>query len=72
MIDMLEKIIFFSAAGEMTMSYAFYKEFSTVDLILLSISILYSILPMERISQAVFPVENNEIVSHIPFHNSII
>lgn len=41
MIEMLEMIIFWSAFGGMTMSYAFYGEFSTYDTILFAVSILY-------------------------------
>lgn len=55
MIEMLEGIIFASALGGMIMSYAFYNNFSKYDLILLAIAIIYSLLPMEDISERIFP-----------------
>lgn len=62
MIEMLEAIIFWSAFGNLTMSYAFFKEFGIYDILLLIISILYSIIPMEDVSACLFPVVNNEEV----------
>lgn len=62
MIEMLEGIIFCSAIGEMIMSYAFYGEFSKYDILLLCMAIIYSLLPMEEISEKIFPTKNEDEV----------
>ncbi|CAD8048026.1 unnamed protein product [Paramecium sonneborni] len=60
MIEMLEYIIVWSAFGEMIMTYAFFKEISLLDVTLMVIAIVYASLPMEDISERLFPVVNNE------------
>ncbi|CAK64341.1 unnamed protein product (macronuclear) [Paramecium tetraurelia] len=60
MIEMLEYIIVWSAFGEMIMTYAFFKEISSIDVLLMVIAIIYASLPMEDISEYLFPVVNNE------------
>ncbi|CAD8136214.1 unnamed protein product [Paramecium pentaurelia] len=60
MIEMLEYIIVWSAFGEMIMTYAFFKEISLIDVTLMVIAIIYASLPMEDISEKLFPVVNNE------------
>ncbi|CAD8069040.1 unnamed protein product [Paramecium sonneborni] len=60
MIEMLEYIIAWCAFGEMTMTYTFFKEVSKIDILLIVMAILYQQLPMEDISEYLFPVENNE------------
>lgn len=57
---MLEYIIVWSAFGEMIMTYAFFKEISLIDVTLMVIAIIYASLPMEDISEKLFPVVNNE------------
>lgn len=68
MINLLDLIIFFSAFGEITMSYAFYKEVSIYDMCLISISIVFVLLPMESINIYLFPLENVEEVTHRDAH----
>lgn len=53
---MLEYIVFFGAMGEMTMSYSFFKKFNLNDMILMVVAILYMVLPMEDLSDFLFPV----------------
>ncbi|CAD8055184.1 unnamed protein product [Paramecium primaurelia] len=60
MIEMLEYIIAWCAFGEMIMTYTFFKEVSKIDILLIVLAILYQQLPMEDISEYLFPVENNE------------
>jgi hypothetical protein len=62
MIQMLELIIFFNAFGGMTLTYTFFGFVRVNDLILLSLSILYVMLPTDQISEFFFPVVNNEEV----------
>jgi hypothetical protein len=64
MIGLLEWIIFFNALGALTVSYAFYTKFFTVDIILFFVSIAYILIPMEKVSKFLMPVENNEEVKH--------
>lgn len=63
MIALLEWIIFFNALGGLTVSYAFYRKFNDLDLILFFVSFIYILLPMEKISQALFPTKNEEEVN---------
>ena len=62
MIHMLELIIFFSCFGEIQMSVAFYDSYSLFDIVMLVISIVYIFLPMESISEMLFPLDNIEEV----------
>jgi hypothetical protein len=62
MISMLSMIVVFSPVGEMTMSYAFYGTFSAYDIILLTISLIYVMLPVDRITLNFFPLQNAEEV----------
>lgn len=62
MIELLEAIIFWSAFGGATMSYTFFHEISKIDIALFILAIIYANLPMEEISQMLFPVVNNEEV----------
>jgi hypothetical protein len=55
MIGMLEMIIFFSALGGMTVTYAFTASILMIDIILMGIALLYIFLPMEKISLYLFP-----------------
>jgi hypothetical protein len=63
MIALLEYIIFFNALGGLTVSFAFYKTFFPTDMIMLGISLVYILLPMEDISKALFPTTNTEEVN---------
>lgn len=56
MIEMLELIIFFKGFGDLTMSYNLFGQVNTQDLIVLIISVLYNILPMQIVSEKLFPV----------------
>jgi len=62
MIQMLELIVIFSPIGSMTMSWAFFKNFTLIDTVLLLLAILYLLLPTDLISEYLFPVINNEEV----------
>lgn len=65
MIEMLEYIIPWCAFGEMIMTYTFFHEISKIDILLMLMAIIYQQLPMEDISEYLFPVENNEEVLRI-------
>ncbi|CAD8147563.1 unnamed protein product [Paramecium octaurelia] len=60
MIEMLEYIISWCAFGEMIMTYTFFHEVSKIDILLIILAVIYQQLPMEDISEYLFPVENNE------------
>lgn len=65
MIEWLEWIIIFSALGNMTMSYAFFKEFSHFDIALLIIALIYINLDMDAYSYMIWPVDSEEEVNNI-------
>jgi hypothetical protein len=60
MIGMTEYIIFFSAMGNLTMSYAFNSVYQTFDKLLLLVALIYFFLPTDKISQFLFKIDNNE------------
>jgi hypothetical protein len=49
------------------MSHAFFKTYSLFDIVMLVISIIYILLPMEAISEYLFPLDNIEEV--LPIYN---
>jgi len=56
MMTMLAMIVVFSPVGEMTMSFAFYGTFSFFDIILLTIALLYVLMPVDAIHIYLFPL----------------
>jgi hypothetical protein len=69
MIELLEMSIIFSAAGGMTMSFSFYGYFSHFDIALLIIAIIYSVLPMEKLNDYIFPIKHTLEVKNIPYYS---
>jgi hypothetical protein len=62
MISMLEYIIFFSAAGEMTFSLFLFGNMTIFNGILFMIGITYKLLPLDELNRKIFPRENKEEV----------
>jgi hypothetical protein len=56
----LEYIIFFSAAGEMTLSLFLFGKMTIFNGILFMIGITYKLLPLDEINKKIFPRENKE------------
>jgi hypothetical protein len=70
MMSLLELIIFFSAAGELTMTFSFFGEFSNLDTALLVISIIYVFLPLQKINIYLFPDQDDfEVVIFLIFNS---
>jgi hypothetical protein len=57
MIEMLEYIIIFNGFGNLTMALALFGECSWQDITIMVASIIYSQLPMEKVSEFLFPTE---------------
>jgi uncharacterized membrane protein len=64
-IEMLELCIIFFALGNFTFYYHIFQRINYLALIQIAIGLIYMVMPMQEVSELIFPIENeDEIVSY--------